>query len=177
MVRVRLRSEWTQVPAPAWPQLDSLTSSQSLPFFPQFHLSVPNSITCSRNMFSSRAMVSLAIKCQEQHHLLGWCKDWRDQVRKAPRFFSYASQVSGRRLPSLTWALGLPRRVGGEKGVGVGSVLKAILLGHGASGLWGISLWKSPTGHSPHLGGVGGAAEILDSQDRHKSLLGAVCCF
>lgn len=97
MVRVRL----TQVPAPAWPQLDSLTSSQSLPFFPQFHLSVPNSITCLRNMFSSRAMVSLAIKCQEQHHLLGWCKDWRDQVRKAPRLLCLPSVRKAAAFPHL----------------------------------------------------------------------------
>lgn len=97
-------------------------------------------------------MVSLAIKCQEQHHLQGWCKGWRDQVRNAPRLFSRASHVSGGLLPPLTWALGLPRRVGAGEGRGEGSVLKAILLGHGASGLWGISLWKSPTGHSPHPG-------------------------
>ena len=36
-------------------------------------------------------MVSVAIKCQEQHHLLGWCKDCRDQVRNASRLFSHAS--------------------------------------------------------------------------------------
>lgn len=55
--------------------------------------------------------------------------------------------------------------------MGAGSVLKVILLGHGASGLWGISLLTAPLATAPIR------AEILDSQDRHKSLLGAVCCF
>lgn len=39
--------------------------------------------------------------------------------------------------------------------MGVGPVLKAILLGHRASGLWGISLWKSPLATAPIWEGLG----------------------
>lgn len=74
-------------------------------------------------------------------------------------------------LPPFTWALDLPRRVGGGKGMGEGSVLKVILLGQGASGLRGISLLGASLATAPIR------MEILDSQKRHKSLLGAVCCF
>lgn len=55
--------------------------------------------------------------------------------------------------------------------MGEGSVLKVILLGQGAPGLRGMSLLSAPVPQPLSR------AEILDSQDRHKSLLGAVCCF
>lgn len=55
--------------------------------------------------------------------------------------------------------------------MGEGSVLKVILLGQGASGLRGISLLGASLATAPIR------MEILDSQKRHKSLLGAVCCF
>lgn len=120
-------------------------------------------IRCVRGIFSLSAAVSVAIKCQDQHRSLGWWAEIRGArwgTHPAPPL---TSPVSG--------VLGLPRRVEEGKGWGKG-LSQSDAPGSGGFGSLGNFFAKSPTGHNPHP-----VSEILDSRDRHKSLLGAVCCF